>query len=251
MGGESRCAHHDRGLMPDSLTARLTAVYRRRVEVGRASAGGTVRSSRRLVDNESWSGGEDELSAAAGWVLGVDFGVVNTAAALRDPSGRVSELRLSSTGVLMPSAVFCPEQQLLVGDGALRAGLSDPGALVPYPKRRLADGMRCKLAVAGQQAYVPGLVAAVFADVRKRAREATGGDLPQDLMLSYPDIHHASLSRRIVWWQGLWRRTWKPSWPRSAPPKTISPPKRPPSGRVDRPRAGLDRHRRCRHPRDL
>ncbi|HEX9176208.1 MAG TPA: hypothetical protein VF874_08990, partial [Mycobacterium sp.] len=134
------------------------------------------------------------MSAAAGWVLGVDFGVVNTAAALRDPSGRVSELRLSSTGVLMPSAVFCPEQQLLVGDGALRAGLSDPGALVPYPKRRLADGMRCKLAVAGQQAYVPGLVAAVFADVRKRAREATGGDLPQDLMLSYPDIHHASFA---------------------------------------------------------
>jgi molecular chaperone DnaK (HSP70) len=143
------------------------------------------------------------VSAAAGWVLGVDFGVVNTAAALRDPSGRVSDLRLSSTGVLMPSAVFCPEQQLLVGDGALRAGLSDPGALVPYPKRRLADGMRCKLAVAGQQAYVPGLVAAVFADVRKRAREATGGDLPQDLMLSYPDIHHASFAETSQLRDGL------------------------------------------------
>lgn len=134
------------------------------------------------------------MSAAAGWVLGVDFGVVNTAAALRDPSGRVSELRLSSTGVLMPSAVFCPEQQLLVGGGALQAGLSEPGALVPYPKRRLADGMRCKLAVAGQQAYVPGLVAAVFADVRKRAREAT---VPRIWCFPIPTfITHRSPKRR-------------------------------------------------------
>ncbi len=141
---------------------------------------------------------------ATQWVLAVDFGTVNTAAALRDPSGRVSELRLSNTGVLMPSAVLCTNQQLLVGEGAIEAGSHDPRALELYPKRRLGtDTIEGNLMPTEPRAYVPSLVAAVLSNVLSRTREVTGGDLPEQLVLTYPDIHQATFSESSQLRDGL------------------------------------------------
>jgi hypothetical protein len=133
------------------------------------------------------------VNAAADWVLGVDFGAVNTAAALRDPSGRVADLRLSSTGALTPSAAFYRNNQVLVGARAIEAGLADPAALEPYPKRRLATGnIRWNVALKGRMAYLPDLIAAVLSDVLERACEVTGDGIPDQLVLTYPDIHRTS-----------------------------------------------------------
>jgi hypothetical protein len=144
------------------------------------------------------------LNAAAEWVLGVDFGTVSTAAALRDPSGQVRELRLSKSGALMSSAVLCTAHELLVGEGAIRAGSGDPAALELYPKRRLsAHTMNRNLTRTEQREYVPGLVAAVLANVLSRTREVTGLDLPQQLVLTYPDIHPATFSESSQLRDGL------------------------------------------------
>jgi hypothetical protein len=144
------------------------------------------------------------VQATAGWVLGVDFGTVNTAAALRDPLGRVSELRLSSAGALMRSAVLCTDQQELVGQGAIRVGQREPGAVELYPKRRLGTPtVKPNLRPPAPLAYVPGLVAAVLSDVLSRAREVTGGDVPAQLMLTYPDIHGATFSESAYLRDGL------------------------------------------------
>jgi CHAT domain len=129
------------------------------------------------------------VNTAADWVLGVDFGTVNTAAAIRDPSGRVTELPLSNT-VLMPSAVWYTDQQLLVGEDAIRAGSRNPAALEPYPKRRLrTHAMKWNVSPTQRQPYVPDLVATVISNALSRTRQATGGALPGQLVLTYPDIH--------------------------------------------------------------
>ena len=133
------------------------------------------------------------MNAAAGWVLGVDFGVVNTAAALRDPDGRATELGLSSAGALMPSAVYCGDQQVLVGHRALQAGLSDPAVLEPHPKRRLVTRDTTWNFVFDQpKIYVPELIAAALSDVLERSRDVTGDDIPEHLVLTYPNIHPTS-----------------------------------------------------------
>jgi hypothetical protein len=60
---------------------------------------------------------------AAGVALGIDFGSSNTAAAFRDRHGYVQELRLSTAGSLMPSAVFYDGSRFLVGRTASQAAL--------------------------------------------------------------------------------------------------------------------------------
>jgi molecular chaperone DnaK (HSP70) len=61
---------------------------------------------------------------ATGVALGIDFGSSNTAAAFRDRHGFVQELRLSTAGSLMPSAVFYDGSRFLVGRTALQAAFT-------------------------------------------------------------------------------------------------------------------------------
>ena len=144
------------------------------------------------------------MTATADWALGVDFGEVHTAAALRDPLGQVSELPLSSTGMVMASAVFCMDQQILVGAPAIQAGIDDPPALELHPKRLLATNpMDWALGPVKPKVYVPGLVAAVLSEALSRAREVTGGQIPQELVLTYPDSQSESSSERSARRNGL------------------------------------------------
>jgi streptogramin lyase len=116
--------------------------------------------------------------------LSIDFGTSNTAAAYRDRHGAVRELRLSTTGSLMPSGVFYRGGQFLVGKTAKQAAFTAPEAFEPTPKRRLAD--REIYLGAGDPVSVTALVAAVFEEVLKRARQTIGAE-PAEIVITHPD----------------------------------------------------------------
>jgi molecular chaperone DnaK (HSP70) len=65
---------------------------------------------------------------ATGVVLGIDFGSSNTTAAVRDRHGFVQELRLSTAGSLMPSAVFYDGSRFWWG-GRVAGGIHLAGSL--------------------------------------------------------------------------------------------------------------------------
>lgn len=129
----------------------------------------------------------------AGLVLAVDFGSSNTAAAYRDTQGRIHEVRLSSTGALMPSAVLWSPQRVLVGPSAVQAMLSDPEGFEPSPKRRLADG---EILLGDALVPVVDLVAAVLREVFSRAARIMGGP-PERLVLTHPDKWSAGQQQQL------------------------------------------------------
>jgi len=140
----------------------------------------------------------------ANWVLGIDFGVVNTAAAVRDPSGQVRELRLSTTGPLMPSAVFCGDEQVWVGHRALAAGRSDGASLEMYPKQRLAtDDSKWDRGFDQPTAYIPDLIAAALSEVRQQTPAITNDGIPEQLVLTYPDMRRTSAWESVLIRDGL------------------------------------------------
>ena len=73
------------------------------------------------------------------WVLAIDFGTVNTCAAVRE-DGRVRVLQLEGES-RMPSAIFRePDGRILVGRAAERRALLDPDRFEGTPKRYLEVG---------------------------------------------------------------------------------------------------------------
>jgi actin-like ATPase involved in cell morphogenesis len=131
---------------------------------------------------------------AAGVVLGIDFGSSNTAAAFRDRHGFVQELRLSTAGSLMPSAVFYDGSRFLVGRTALQAAFTSPEAFEPSPKRRLADR---EIFLAGGMIAVTEMVAAVFAEVLARAAQVMGA-APDVVVVTHPDQWSAPLQQLLA-----------------------------------------------------
>ncbi|NKU56484.1 hypothetical protein GS881_24190 [Rhodococcus hoagii] len=71
------------------------------------------------------------------WVLAVDFGTSNTAAAQTDAiGGTISTLPLSHHGNLLPSAVFVESPDaIVVGEVALNRAETNPAGFLPAPKR--------------------------------------------------------------------------------------------------------------------
>lgn len=127
-------------------------------------------------------------------VLAVDFGSSSTAAAYRDADGRVHELRLSSTGALMPSAVLWSGDRIVVGRSAAQAMLTNPEGFEPSPKRRLAD----REILLGD-AFVPvsDLVTAVLREVLARATQVLGRS-PDRVVLTHPDKWGTGLQQQLA-----------------------------------------------------
>lgn len=117
------------------------------------------------------------------FALAIDFGSSNTAAAYRDRAGTVHELRLTTTGTLMPSAVLYRKGRILVGRTAMQAAFTEPDAFEPTPKRRLADG---EILLGGTLVPVIDLVAAVLKEVLGRARQVMGAE-PEEVILTHPE----------------------------------------------------------------
>lgn len=127
--------------------------------------------------------GESREGPDGSWVLAIDFGTSNTSAAWKDSSGQVRELRLGSTGALMPSAVMAVQGGLVVGETAARSALVDPAAFEPAPKRRIADG---EVLLDGQSFTATDPISAVLVDVIARA-ERVAGSPPSQVILTHPD----------------------------------------------------------------
>lgn len=114
--------------------------------------------------------------------LSIDFGTTNTAAAVSTDDGRITEVRLSSSSSLMPSAVFVDESEIVVGAAAVNLALSDPSAFEANPKSRLAE---TDLALGGTRDPID-LAAAVLRHVVEQAARVTGTAF-DDVVLSHPD----------------------------------------------------------------
>ncbi|SDE22902.1 Hsp70 protein [Rhodococcus tukisamuensis] len=124
--------------------------------------------------------------SAREWVLGIDFGTSNTAAAHTGPvSGSVEALQLSHNRTTMSSSVFVESpDRIAVGDVAADRAESNPAAFMPSPKRVVAQGV---VNVNGYDLPASVPVAAVLESVMARAVGAHGGSAPSELVLTHPE----------------------------------------------------------------
>ncbi|MCJ0907115.1 Hsp70 family protein [Rhodococcus sp. ARC_M6] len=120
------------------------------------------------------------------WVLAVDFGTSNTAAAHTGiRSGAPETLPLTHEGNLMGSAVFVESPASIdVGDVAVNRAQTNPAAFISSPKRVIGQGM---VHVNGYDlpTWVP--VAAVLRFVLERATAVHRGLPPVRLVLTHPE----------------------------------------------------------------
>lgn len=121
------------------------------------------------------------------WLLGIDFGTSNTAAAHSGAtSGAVETLALSHTSNVMSSAVYVDTpDRIAVGDVAINSAELNPAAFVPSPKRLI--GQQSVVNVNGYSLPPYVLVAAVLRSVLGRAGAAHGGQPPTHLVLTHPE----------------------------------------------------------------
>ncbi|GAA4479428.1 hypothetical protein GCM10023094_24540 [Rhodococcus olei] len=131
-------------------------------------------------------GDEKGTMSAREWVLGIDFGTSNTAAAHTGPvSGSVEALQLSHNRTTMSSSVFVESpDRIAVGDVAADRAESNPAAFMPSPKRVVAQGV---VNVNGYDLPASVPVAAVLESVMARAVGAHGGSAPSELVLTHPE----------------------------------------------------------------
>jgi len=115
------------------------------------------------------------------WVLAIDFGTSNTAAAIRQ-DGRIAVLRLEGSGP-MPSAVALMDGEFRLGSHAINARRAVPDAFEEAPKLLLGAGATI---LAGQEYTARQLVGAVLAQVRSTAITRAGGTEPDLTILTHP-----------------------------------------------------------------
>ncbi len=123
---------------------------------------------------------------APGWVLAVDFGTSNTAAAHTGiRSGSPETLPLTHQGNLMSSAVFVESPATIdVGDVALNRAETNPAAFISSPKRIVGQGM---VHVNGYDIPASLPVAAVLRFALDRATGVHRGQPPATLVLTHPE----------------------------------------------------------------
>lgn len=119
----------------------------------------------------------------SGWILAVDFGTVNTGAAIRFTDGRVEKVKLDPNSDTMPSAVVVTDGRWRVGQAALNARRTHPDTFIGSPKARLGQ----EPVVLGDDLVSPATIAShVLVAVRERAIRAAGGSEPDRLVLTHP-----------------------------------------------------------------
>lgn len=116
------------------------------------------------------------------YALGIDIGTTYTAAATwRD--GRTEIFSLGDKSAAIPSVVLVRDDRILVGDAALRRGLSEPQRLAREFKRRLGDTVPLLLGGSpySAQALAAELLKAVVEQVSQRE-----GAAPARICLTHP-----------------------------------------------------------------
>src|SRR4029077_10040710 len=117
------------------------------------------------------------------WVLAVDFGTTATAAAVREPDGRVAGLVLSDGASTMPSSVLADPTGVLVGTKADNTAGYGLDRYQPTPKR---DVGRASVLL-GESEFRPCvLIAAVYAAIIGEAVRQHNRIPPVQLVLTHP-----------------------------------------------------------------
>lgn len=115
--------------------------------------------------------------------LGVDLGTTYTAAAVWR-AGQAEVVPLGDRTPQVPSALFRTDDgAFLVGEAALRRGVSDPGRLATEFKRRVGD--ETSLIVGGAPIAAHVLMAQLLASVLDRVATGQGG-LPEGAVVTHP-----------------------------------------------------------------
>ncbi|MGX1810911.1 YncE family protein [Nocardia sp. NPDC055321] len=130
--------------------------------------------------------------------LRVDFGLIETSAALCGSDGSIQMVRLGDTAHTMPSGVyFSPTAGLEAGTLAHEHGLLDPSRYVAQPHRCIEnDWPACELG--GTAVPVHAVVAAVLRAVIAQAQAACGWTLPAGLELTHPRAWTARQTQVLV-----------------------------------------------------
>ncbi|MFT3715129.1 MAG: Hsp70 family protein [Gordonia sp. (in: high G+C Gram-positive bacteria)] len=121
------------------------------------------------------------------WILAIDFGTSNSAAAHSGATSRgIETLPLTHAGNLMPSAVHVTgPQQISVGDAAVNAALVDPAGFVASPKRLITGAPTCTVGGVTMPTSAP--VAAVMSAVIERGKAAHAGQPQSRVVLTHPE----------------------------------------------------------------
>src|SRR5262249_3583502 len=118
----------------------------------------------------------------SGFLVAVDYGTMNTVAALRRPDGQVRPLVVDGSPLLPSAACVGPDGQLLVGRDAETAGRADPAGFVPDPGTRIDAGT----VTLGDSVFpVVEVIGGTLARVAREAIRGAGGVLPR-LVLTHP-----------------------------------------------------------------
>lgn len=117
------------------------------------------------------------------WVLSIDFGTSNTAAAWAPVGGTPTTVKLSPNADQLPSCVLADPAGMKVGEAARNSRAVKPWLFVGSPKKDLGDRPRLLGDV-----EVPGteLVGRVFMHVVDVAKRVAGGTPPTEVILTHP-----------------------------------------------------------------
>ncbi len=136
--------------------------------------------------------------ASHGWILAIDFGTSNSAAAHSGAtSGGIETLPLTHTSNLMPSSVHVDgPQRISVGEAAINAALANPAGFVASPKRMITGSTGVTLA--GVTMPMSSLVGAVMRSIVDRAKAAHAGQMPDRVVLTHPEAWAAQQIQVLI-----------------------------------------------------
>ncbi|MFC3850459.1 Hsp70 family protein [Corynebacterium hansenii] len=120
------------------------------------------------------------------WILGIDFGTSNTAAAHTNPiKGVIEAVNLGHGNATMPSSVYYgSEADVEVGNVAIDRGEANPAGFIPAPKRLVPQQT---FQLNGYDIDSSAPIAAVLASVVERATKEHGGVRPCEIVLTHPE----------------------------------------------------------------
>lgn len=120
------------------------------------------------------------------WILSIDFGTSNTAAAHTNPTrGAVEAVSLSHNHLTMPSSVYIETPESVdTGEVALDKAAANPAGFLAAPKRMVR---RPVIQVNGYDVPLSTPVAAVLDSVVEKASAKHNNQRPAELVLTHPE----------------------------------------------------------------
>ena len=136
------------------------------------------------------------------WVLAIDYGTSNTAAAIRTENGTAQAVRLTPATDTMPSAVLRTPDGYRVGAAARHSQLTNPTGYLECPKLELG---RPTVLLGGDEVEVADVVAETLRYVTAKAVAVAvaGGEPPSAVVLTHPQEW---ASRRRAALRAAWDR---------------------------------------------